>query len=46
LSLERYLAFVSTPDGNAELYLARADGLHPTRLTNDAGDDFDPAWTP
>ena len=42
----RYLAFTSTRDGDAELYLARADGSRPTRLTRARGADFDPVWVP
>lgn len=42
----RYLAFTSTRDGDAELYLARADGSRPTRLTRARGPDFDPVWVP
>lgn len=40
------IAFVSTRDGNSEIYSMNADGNAVTRLTNDAGTDGDPAWSP
>lgn len=42
----RHLAFVSTRDGNAEIYLMRADGTRPTRLTRSPADDWAPLWLP
>ncbi len=41
-----YLVFTSTRDGDPELYLARADGTRPTRLTRAPGADFDAVWVP
>jgi dipeptidyl aminopeptidase/acylaminoacyl peptidase len=54
----RRLAFASVRDRNGsrcgahecsyagELYVAAADGTAPLRLTNNAGDDAGPAWSP
>lgn len=42
----RYIAFVSTRDGDRELYLMRADGSAPTRLTRTPGADGLPLWIP
>lgn len=40
----RHLAFVSDRDGDAEIYLVRADGTAPTRLTRARGADWLPRW--
>src|SRR6266446_2520312 len=40
------LAFVSTADGNPELYVMNSDGTNPARLTAAAGGNFRPAWSP
>ncbi len=40
------IAFASTRDGNNEIYVMNADGSDPTRLTNNAVVDRDPAWSP
>jgi len=40
------IAFTSTRDGNAEIYVMDADGSNQTNLTNDSGDDTDAAWSP
>ena len=40
------LMFVSYRDGNAEIYVVRADGSQPVRLTNNAADDLEPVWSP
>jgi Tol biopolymer transport system component len=40
------LAFVSERDGNSEIYLINVDGTGLLRLTDDAGADVDPAWSP
>jgi Tol biopolymer transport system component len=40
------LAFVSERDGNSEIYVMHVDGTDLLRLTNDAGRDWDPAWSP
>lgn len=42
----RYLAFVSDRDGDRELYVMRADGSAPTRLTHTPGFDGLPLWVP
>jgi Tol biopolymer transport system component/phospholipase C len=40
------IAFASDRDGNREIYSMRFDGDEETNLTNDAGDDTAPAWSP
>jgi hypothetical protein len=40
------IAFVSTRDGNEEIYTASPDGSGVTRLTNDPASDREPAWSP
>ncbi len=40
------LAFVSTRDGNDEIYTMNGDGSGQTRLTNHPAFDTDPAWSP
>jgi TolB protein len=40
------LAFVSRRSGDEELYVARADGSRPQRLTRSPGPDLSPAWSP
>jgi Tol biopolymer transport system component len=40
------IAFQTNRDGNFEIYTVNADGSSPTRLTNVAGDDLAPAWSP
>lgn len=40
------LAFVSERDGNSEIYVVNLDGTGLLRLTDDAGRDADPAWSP
>jgi len=42
------IVFVSDRDdnGNSDIYSCNADGSNVTRLTNDAGWDGDPAWSP
>jgi TolB protein len=42
----RRIAFVSTQDGNPELYVMAADGTAPRRLTNWRRDDISPRWSP
>jgi Tol biopolymer transport system component len=39
------IAFTSTRDGNAEIYVMAADGSGVTRLTDDPVGDFDPAFS-
>ena len=40
------VVFVSDRDGNSEIYSCNADGSNIIRLTNDAGSDEEPAWSP
>ncbi|MEP7110178.1 MAG: hypothetical protein ABI760_19435 [Ferruginibacter sp.] len=40
------IVFVSDRDGNAEIYSCNADGSNINRLTNNAGIDDQPAWSP
>ena len=42
----QWIAFVSTRDGNAEIYLMRSDGTDVRRLTEDPGGDWRPVWMP
>lgn len=43
---EREVAFVSSRDGNAEVYVMRADGSEPRRLSVGPMDDWGPQWSP
>jgi Tol biopolymer transport system component len=40
------IAFASDRDGNFEIYLMDSDGGGQIRLTEDAGEDYSPAWSP
>lgn len=40
------IAFVSDRDGNSEIYSMDTDGGGQTRLTEESGEDFSPAWSP
>ena len=40
------IAFVSSRDGNAEIYIMNADGSGVTRLTTNSANDEFPAWSP
>ena len=40
------IVFVSTRDGNPEIYSVRADGSNVTRLTNHPANDDAPVWSP
>lgn len=40
------IVFVSSRDGNPEIYSCNVDGSNIRRLTNDAGTDDQPAWSP
>jgi hypothetical protein len=40
------IAWHSTRDGNAEIYIANGDGTLPTNLTEDDAADEDPAISP
>jgi Tol biopolymer transport system component len=41
-----HIAFASDRDGNFEIYIMDADGGGQTRLTEDASEDYSPAWSP
>ncbi|MCB9702940.1 MAG: PD40 domain-containing protein [Myxococcales bacterium] len=40
------IAFVSSRDGNAELYVMAADGKEPRRLSDDPANESAPRWSP
>lgn len=40
------IVFVSSRDGNEEIYSCNADGSNIQRLTNNGGSDVQPAWSP
>jgi Tol biopolymer transport system component len=40
------IAFQSNRDGNLEIYTMNVDGSGIARLTNNAGLDLEPAWSP
>ena len=40
------IAFVSTRDGNPEIYVINDDGSNMTRLTNHPTEDMHPTWSP
>src|SRR6266478_6212438 len=40
------IAFASDRDGNLEIYVMDLDGGGQTRLTEDPGEDYSPAWSP
>lgn len=40
------ILFISQRDGNPEIYSMNMDGSNPVNLSQDAGDDSYPAWTP
>ncbi|NMC54484.1 MAG: hypothetical protein GYA48_12700 [Chloroflexi bacterium] len=40
------IAFDTDRDGNREVYTMGPDGKDPVNLTNNGGDDTDPAWSP
>ena len=40
------LAFVSTRDGNPEIYTMQADGAEQHRLTSNKAEDVSPVWSP
>src|SRR6185503_8156596 len=40
------VAFESTRDGNAEIYVVNADGIRQTNLTQHPADDRWPSWSP
>ena len=40
------IAFASTRDGNAEIYVMDSNGENQTRLTHDGGNKLKPSWSP
>ena len=40
------IAFTSTRDGNAEIYVMDPDGKNQNRLTDNPAEDWDPSWSP
>jgi TolB protein len=38
------IAFSTNRDGNYEIYIMKADGTDLTNISNNAADDYDPAW--
>jgi Tol biopolymer transport system component len=40
------IAFTSDRDGNDDIYVMDADGSSQTRLTTEAADDWEAAWSP
>ncbi|MFP4205848.1 MAG: TolB family protein [Spirochaetaceae bacterium] len=40
------IAFVATHDGDAEIYVADADGTNVTKLTDNEATDASPRWSP
>jgi hypothetical protein len=42
----QHIAFVSERDGNAEVYVAKADGTALRRLTHNTMEDLYPTWSP
>jgi Tol biopolymer transport system component len=42
----RRVAYTSWRGNTSEIYVARADGSAPRRLTRNGVDDFDPSWSP
>ena len=45
-AIETKIAFMSTRDGNAEIYVMDTDGAAPVRLTKHPAIDSYPAWSP
>ncbi|MDQ6717179.1 MAG: protein kinase [Gemmatimonadota bacterium] len=43
---EKWLAYDSNVNGNADIYRLSLDGGEPQQLTHDPADDFSPAWSP
>ena len=46
IEVQGRIAFHSDRDGNVEIYVMNADGSGQTNLTNNSGDDGEPAWSP
>lgn len=42
----KYVAFVSSRDGNTEIYVMNTDGSNPINLTNHPAKDMWPSWSP
>lgn len=45
VSSDQRILFLTNRAGNAEIFVMNPDGTNPVNLTNDPGDDFDPAWS-
>src|SRR5207237_1371696 len=45
-SAPELIAFTSTRDGNAEVYVMRSDGTHVEDLTENLAQDGEPSWSP
>lgn len=43
---EQWIAYISTQNGNQEIYLAKLDGTEKIRLTETDEDEWMPAWSP
>jgi len=41
-----YLVYMSSRDGNTEIYSSDTKGKNPVRLTNDPAEDYSPRWSP
>ena len=46
VDVQARIAFVSSRNGNAEIYVMDADGSNQRRLTNHPDRDFSPSWSP
>ena len=46
VDVQAQIAFSSTRDGNAEIYVMEVDGKNPRRLTNNDFPDANPSWSP
>ena len=40
------IAFVSSRDGNGEIYVMQGDGAEETNITNNPAEDIEPSWSP
>ena len=46
VDVQAQITFVSSRDGNAEIYVMDTDGGNQRRLTNNRHDDWSPSWSP
>ena len=42
----RHIVFVSTTDGNSEIYVMNSDGIFPLRITRNSAEDTSAQWSP